>query len=697
MKKYDFMKIEDYGWGYKEFSLIKSRDIKDELQVSPLLSRDEITKCFVEIKKVEDFMKRFEIKDYLFISLAGTGKTSLLSYLSMKAEEKDYKVYWILISKVVPDFEVFIERLNLRKKSKEKCIFVFDNIHNNLEIIDLVYKINQRFPQIKIWMSTRYYDMFFLEKEWEKIQDKFTKEYLPGLLERKDIRKFLAKFENFLSQEEREELLKKEKISLIHLTLIYQKLKCASPGEDKTEIIKKTPLKAQEVYHSIYRSLTDCEKSILKLIAYQDGISENNLLKAVKILGVDQRTIYELIDKQIIYKDSFYKFLPNLQDIVVFSIIDELKEIVLSSVHTLPYEKESVIPNVLIKVDTTEEIIALSSKYALFSQDQKKEYLKLLKKHKEKLPIFWLISNLATEGEDKLLKYLNYEIKVGESKTDREIYARALGNFGYTYFIKKDYKSSIECFKKAINIYPNSSRLWFNLGVVYGINCQLDEEIKCYYDSVKINNQNESAWYNLGLAYDKKGDYDQEIKCLREAIRINPKNDKTWYNLALCYGKKGWVDEEVKYYKETLSINPKDACVWYNLGIVYTEKERYNQAVLCFQEALSINSKDAHIWYNLGITYGRLNKVNEEINCFRKVVELKPSLAKAWYNLGVAFEEIGNVDQEREAYENVVNIKPDWIEAWHNLAMSYWKIGQIEEELKCYQRIKELNPSFKVL
>lgn len=692
------MKLEDYGWGFKDFKHLKGREVEDELQIYPLLSEDEIRRCFVVTKKVENFVKKFEIKNYLFLSMAGTGKTSFLSYLSVQAEKQNYKVCWIVIGDMVPEFEVFSQRLNLDKKSNEKYILVFDSIHNNLDIIGLVYKLSRKYSRIKIWMSARHHDMLFLKEEWREIKDEFGIEYLPGLLEREDIKKFLKKFKNMLGKEEEEKILEKAKLPVIHIASIYQRLKNNSLKENKLEIIEKTPLKAQEVYFLIYHSLTDCEKFILKIIAYQDGILENSLLKAARIFGVGEKIIHELIEKQIIYKDSSFKFLPSLQDIVAFNIIDGLKEIILLAENTFPYERENIIPNVLIKIGTVEEMIALSKKYKLFNKKQKREYIEFLENNKSKLSVFWLISNLAGEGEDELLKYSKYEIEIKDkSKVNQEIYARALGNFGYVYFIKKDYDSSIRCFTDAINAYRKSSRLWFNLGVVYGAKGQLHEEIVCYYEAIKINHQNVSAWYNLGLAYDKKGDYNKEIKCFKEAVRINSNDARAWYNLGLAYGKKGWVNEEYECYKEALILNSEDACAWYNLGIVCAEKEDYHKAIQCFKDVLKINPQDAHVWYNLGVSYGKLNEVDKEIECFNKAVEIMPSFAKAWYNLGVVFEESGEVDKEIEVYENVVNIRPDWVEAWHNLAMAYWKRGQIEEEQKCYQKIKEINPNFDLM
>lgn len=692
------MKLEDYGWGFKDFKHLKGREVEDELQIYPLLSEDEIVRCFVVTKKVENFVEKFEIKNYLFLSMAGTGKTSLFSYLSVEAEKQNYKVCWIVIGDIVPEFEVFSQRLNLDKKSHEKYILVFDSIHNNLDIIGLVYKLSKKYSQIKIWMSARHQDMLFLKEEWRKIKDEFDIKYLPGLLEGEDIKKFLEKFKGMLNEKEKEKILEKAKLPVIHIVSIYQRLKNISSKENKIEIITKTPLKAQEVYFLIYHSLTDCEKFILKIIAYQDGILESSLLKAARVFGIGEKIIYKLIEKQIIYKDPSFKFLPSLQDIVALNIIDGLKEIILLAENTFPYEKENIIPNILIKIGTAEEMIALSKKYKLFNKKQKREYVEFLENNKDKLPIFWLISNLAGEGEDKLLEYSKYEIEIKDkSKVNREIYARALGNFGYAYFIKKDYNSSIRCFTAAISVYRKSSRLWFNLGVVYGAKGQIYEEIICYYEAIKIDPQNVSAWYNLGLTYDKKGDYHKEIKCFKEAVRIDPHNAEVWYNLGLAYGKKGWVHEEYESYKEALSLNPEDACAWYNLGIVYAEKEEYHKAIKCFKDATKINPQDAHTWYNLGVSYGKLNEVDKEIECFKKAVEIMPTFAKAWYNLGVVFEEIGDVDKEIEVYEKVVNIRPDWVEAWHNLAMAYWKRGQIEEEQKCYQRIKEINPNFDLI
>ena len=693
-------KTEEFGWSYKDFKAMHSSP-EDKLLSRPIMDKEGVRHCFVPSKKIKNFMETFKFGDYLFLSPVGTGKTSFLSYLSTLAIEKDYRPIWIMLYETVPTFSTLFKRLRIGEWEAAKTILVFDNIHTNKEIARLIIDIKSKFPALTIWAATRSYEFEKVKEAWEKID--FKREILPDYLEQGDILELLSLFKDssstpireWLGKEEKKAILSHRRLPIIHLISLYHQLK-NSGGKDALKIIKATPKEIRKVYETMYDSLDDEGRFALKLLSYLSGIEEKVLKAALLLFGTKEEIVDQLVTHKIIYKDWTYRIMPNLQIVETLNAFDELKLIVSSTKNTSEYELNHTFPNILLETDLTETLVALSDKYLIFDSIQKERYVQALLKKKEELPILYLVSRFA-EYEDELLKVSGYALSRSANEKEGS-FSRILHNFGYAYGIRENgEKEAITFFEKALSIYQDDPKAWYNLGVAYGKRREFKKAIDCCQKAIKFNADYAKAWYNLGIYYLNQQEPDKAASSYQKALKLDPVYRVDWYNLGVGYTRAKQWDKAILCYKKAADKSPGDSKAWHNLSVIYQGRNDYKEAIRCMREVVKLTPKDARAWYELGVLYGKIDQLNQVVDCYERAIKIDHEYEMDWKKLGTVYGQKGDLSKEIDCYERVVLSNPEDTGAWYDLGLLYGKNGDINRAIEAFEKAAKISPKeFKV-
>lgn len=121
--------------------------------------------------------------------------------------------------------------------------------------------------------------------------------------------------------------------------------------------------------------------------------------------------------------------------------------------------------------------------------------------------------------------------------------------FARYYKDVEQFDLSIEHYKRAMEIEPNSLTIYFELAVVYTIIGQTEPAIHLYDIILKNYPTNVPVIYNKGYALKMQGSCDEAIACYEEALRIDPNYDAAHFALGMAYltkgdFKKGWKQHE---------------------------------------------------------------------------------------------------------------------------------------------------------
>ncbi|WP_420572529.1 tetratricopeptide repeat protein [Kordia sp.] len=171
------------------------------------------------------------------------------------------------------------------------------------------------------------------------------------------------------------------------------------------------------------------------------------------------------------------------------------------------------------KVKNTEK----KAKSILNNLNMKIEKIDFIRKHQESIFILNKKSLFNYTNQDWTLVNIFSE----NALSNTEEHNRTFNDWvfiGLSAYKKIDLKKSIEAFKKAIELSPNSEIAWKHLGTVYDKNQQIEKAIFAYNKVIELNPNNDVAYNNLAIEYVSLSKFPEAEKNFLKAIRLNPNN-----------------------------------------------------------------------------------------------------------------------------------------------------------------------------
>ncbi len=222
---------------------------------------------------------------------------------------------------------------------------------------------------------------------------------------------------------------------------------------------------------------------------------------------------------------------------------------------------------------------------------------------------FKLAVKLQPDSEEAVttLAYLYNEegdatraVQVLSSVPDAGRSAKMYSALGYTYEQQKQYKQSIDAYRRAIELDRD------NLDAIRGLaenlmnDGQPDAALEQYKIIADANPEDAQTYLHMAEIYRKSGKFDLALENLKKAESMVQDSIEVPYNMAAVYQAQGRFDEAAQTLSDLLKKTEKS-------DNSYTQGERNNRAV--FME-------------RLGTVYRDQDKYNEAIEAFRKMTTL---------------------------------------------------------------------------
>jgi hypothetical protein len=213
------------GWTISPFAKESVTPDLDVLIFQPILSQEEVERCYVEIPVVKELAQEIEKHDfsgnYLFYSHPRTGKTSMLAYLSAQAQEKGFNVFWFSRQSNVPSSQELIRKLSAKTSLDESTILVFDNIHEDKQIVTLIGGLIKERPGVTIWCASRISEFVNIRDKWDEVGKDFIEREVPSYLDHDSIVLFLDRYRELIDEEAEELILHQENVTAYYLVDVY--------------------------------------------------------------------------------------------------------------------------------------------------------------------------------------------------------------------------------------------------------------------------------------------------------------------------------------------------------------------------------------------------------------------------------------------------------------------------------------------
>lgn len=265
---------------------------------------------------------------------------------------------------------------------------------------------------------------------------------------------------------------------------------------------------------------------------------------------------------------------------------------------------------------------------------------------------------------------------------------------GWSYYWKKDYKSSEKNFSDALKALSNYADAQKGLGFIAYKNGNYEKAIEYLNKSAAYYYLDLSIKTTLAWSYYKSGDSKKAKDIFSYALQINPyyvtdenlikliSKEKNWNTLHNdigwgYYGLKEYNKAE-KEFNEVLKADPKNDAALTGLGYVKYQQKKYDEAIKLLDKALAVNPKSF--------------PVNE--------IVLVPGAYGQYYiisdgntTMGWSYFYKNNFAKAEECFKRALK-KNNWVDAHDGLGWTYLKLKKTDSAEKEFVRALKFYPTY---
>ena len=223
---------------------------------------------------------------------------------------------------------------------------------------------------------------------------------------------------------------------------------------------------------------------------------------------------------------------------------------------------------------------------------------------------------------------------------------------------------------------------------------RLDDAMQCFRKAISLYPDEVEALGNLGYALAAKGQAADAISYYQAALRMNPGHAATHNNLANTLSNLGKLDEAIQEYQLALQYEPDYAEAHNNLGIALAQKGHFDEAVLQFRAAIRFKPNYAIAHNGLGNVFTLRGQYQEAAPEYEEALRLDPDYAEAQNGLGYALAGAGHFDQAVAHYQEALRLNEAYVAAHYNLGCTLARLGRREEALAQINEALRLQPDY---
>ncbi|OMJ08708.1 Heat shock protein sti1-like protein [Smittium culicis] len=254
--------------------------------------------------------------------------------------------------------------------------------------------------------------------------------------------------------------------------------------------------------------------------------------------------------------------------------------------------------------------------------NKQQEYQTYKKQHEEEMNKLY---EAAKEKEKEL------ESVVLEDSEEQKVFklAEEQKTFGNAAYKKKDFKTALEHYDKAIELCSTEITFYNNKSAVYFEMGDYDKCIELAEQAADIGRENRAdykqiakSFIRIGSAYQKKNDLVSAIKYYNKSLAEHRTAD--------CLNKLKAAEKELKKREEEAYLDNDKANEARERGNILFKESKFPDAVKEYTESIKRNPKDPRCYSNRAACYTKLMALPEALKDVEKCIEIDPSFVKAY-------------------------------------------------------------------
>ncbi|MGA8868063.1 MAG: tetratricopeptide repeat protein, partial [Candidatus Sulfotelmatobacter sp.] len=271
------------------------------------------------------------------------------------------------------------------------------------------------------------------------------------------------------------------------------------------------------------------------------------------------------------------------------------------------------------------------------------------------------------------------------------------------YEQRKDYKSAIDAYKKAIQLDRD------NLDAIRGLaeNLLNDGQIDAALDQYKViadaNPEDAQTFLRMSEIYRRQGKYDQALDSLKKAETMVPDALEVPYNVAVVYQAQGRYDDAAKVLQDLIKRTEKPEASYSQsernnraifierLGMVYRDQENYQASVDTFRQMLPLGDENAKTGYQDIIdTYREAKQWSQATVVAKEAVEKMPNDRGLRMVLDSQLADTGDADTALADVHSLLKGTPDDREVYITLAQMNTRLRRWSEAEEALDKAEHL-------
>lgn len=289
---------------------------------------------------------------------------------------------------------------------------------------------------------------------------------------------------------------------------------------------------------------------------------------------------------------------------------------------------------------------------------------------------------IQQKNYDKALESLQKEVATNPAS------AEGYYLLGYVYGERGQMDSLITSFDKSLSISNQFQKditdyrkfYWaneFNKGVGYfqkGNNSQNEDSIKIFYDksieafktATKLEPDSANTYKNIAFVYMNAGRNEDAIEPLQKIIDKEQSRDGYRFLGQIYYDRARQFKNSFENSKDT-----KDSLAY---------MENYNKAIMVLEAGRKIYPSDSDILVTLSNSYIGAHRTEVAKDAFKAGVEQDPNNKYYHYNYGVLLLSSNEFQAAVDQFNKATEIDPNYVNALYNLGVAYLKWGDVLNE-----------------
>ena len=254
-------------------------------------------------------------------------------------------------------------------------------------------------------------------------------------------------------------------------------------------------------------------------------------------------------------------------------------------------------------------------------------------------------------------------------------------------------EQALECYEKALELFPNYCYAWGNKGIIHLKLNDFATAIDCFDKALEIPGNHEMTLNNKATALEYQGKLDEAIACYLQSIHLKPNYQGTWINLSACQFKAGKYREALTSADKALEISPDYASAWNNKGLILYNLDKDQEAFICFYKAIQIDPLMIAAYENLAMMSCDLGRHAIAIKFHNSILAINPNHITSWIKKAQSLVILEQLEEALWCYGEATKLNSNSLEAWMGSANIFWKKEDYKQAFDCCHNALLIDPS----